>query len=133
MSAISIWTAELDDRLEVLWAEGLSARLIGEHLGCSKSAVIGRSHRLGLPPHPHPHPPRTKAVVAKPTPPKPVLVVPPPPPPPPVRTCQYPIGHPRTRGFRYCDAPVQVLGSVYCTVHHALCYAGRAWKHASGL
>ena len=41
------WAA-LDDRLRQLWAEGLTARVIGERLGLTKSAVIGRAHRLKL-------------------------------------------------------------------------------------
>jgi hypothetical protein len=35
--------------------------------------------------------------------------------------CCYPIGEPRTPGFRYCDAPVAQPGAVYCTEHKRLC------------
>lgn len=38
----------LDARLAELVAEKLSARAIGEQLGVSRCAVIGRTHRLGL-------------------------------------------------------------------------------------
>jgi hypothetical protein len=35
--------------------------------------------------------------------------------------CFYPIGEPRTPGFRYCYAPVAQPGAVYCTEHKRLC------------
>ena len=33
----------------------------------------------------------------------------------------YPIGEPRTPGFRYCTAPVAQPGAVYCLEHKRLC------------
>lgn len=48
--------------------------------------------------------------------------------PPTVRTgnepCSYPIGTPRTPGFRYCDAPT-VFGKPYCPEHCTVAYASR--------
>jgi GcrA cell cycle regulator len=35
--------------------------------------------------------------------------------------CCYPIGEPRTPGFRYCTAPV-APGAVYCLEHWRLCH-----------
>jgi hypothetical protein len=35
--------------------------------------------------------------------------------------CCYPIGEPRTPGFRYCAAPVAQPGAVYCLEHKLLC------------
>ena len=35
--------------------------------------------------------------------------------------CCYPIGEPRTPGFRYCTAPV-APGTVYCLEHWRLCH-----------
>ena len=35
--------------------------------------------------------------------------------------CCYPIGEPRTAGFRFCAAPVAQQGAVYCLEHTRLC------------
>ena len=35
--------------------------------------------------------------------------------------CCYPIGEPRTPGFRYCAAPIAQPGAVYCLEHKRLC------------
>jgi GcrA cell cycle regulator len=44
------WTPEQDAQLRALWANhAMSARAIGERLGLSKNAVLGRVHRLKLP------------------------------------------------------------------------------------
>lgn len=43
------WTDGMIAKLSNLWAEGLSTPQIGLRLGVSKNAVIGKSHRLGLP------------------------------------------------------------------------------------
>jgi hypothetical protein len=42
----SFWTLERDERLRRLEAEGLSAAKIGEKLGTTQDAVLGRLHRL---------------------------------------------------------------------------------------
>ena len=42
----SFWTLERDERLRRLAAEGLSAAKIGEKLGTTRGAVLGRLHRL---------------------------------------------------------------------------------------
>lgn len=43
------WTDERIDTLRALWADGLSAREIADKLGhVTRSAVIGKIHRLGL-------------------------------------------------------------------------------------
>src|SRR5262245_30901701 len=42
------WNASRVGLLTQLWGEGLSASLIGARLGVSRSAVIGKVHRLGL-------------------------------------------------------------------------------------
>ena len=39
--------------------------------------------------------------------------------------CCYPIGEPRTTGFRYCAAPVAQPGAVYCPEHKRLCHMHR--------
>lgn len=48
------WTPEMDARLEALWDEGLSTAQIGEIMGMSKNAVVGRSHRIFLKSRPSP-------------------------------------------------------------------------------
>lgn len=49
IAAPSFWSQERVDLLTKLWAEGLSASQIAVRLGCkSRSAVIGKVHRLGL-------------------------------------------------------------------------------------
>jgi GcrA cell cycle regulator len=50
----SPWNPTLDGRLAELRAAGLSAAKIGEQLGFSKNAVVGRSLRTGLPRLPSP-------------------------------------------------------------------------------
>ena len=43
------WTEERIARLTELWLSGMAARLIGAALGVTKSAVVGKASRLGLP------------------------------------------------------------------------------------
>lgn len=48
------WTREQDAELTQLWAGGLSTSEIGGAMGVTKNAVIGRAHRLDLPPRGQP-------------------------------------------------------------------------------
>lgn len=48
------WTEETIDRLRAFWAEGHSTAEIGRRMGVSKNAVVGKAHRLNLPPRPSP-------------------------------------------------------------------------------
>lgn len=54
MTGHSPWTDTKQVRLVELWAEGLSAREIAMRLAVSRSAVIGKAHRLGLSPRASP-------------------------------------------------------------------------------
>ncbi|QHI95112.1 GcrA cell cycle regulator [Aristophania vespae] len=54
------WTDDLIARLRDLWSQGLSTAEIGRQLSITKNAVVGKAHRLGLPPRPSPI--RNKAV-----------------------------------------------------------------------
>ena len=45
--------------------------------------------------------------------------------PPQSNQCCYPIGEPRTPGFRYCTAPVAQQSAPYCLEHMLLCHVGR--------
>ena len=48
------WTDEVIARLRTLWDEGHSTAEIGRRLGVSKNAIVGKAHRLSLPPRPSP-------------------------------------------------------------------------------
>lgn len=48
------WTAEAIDQLRAFWDEGHSTAEIGRRMGISKNAVVGKAHRLDLPPRPSP-------------------------------------------------------------------------------
>jgi len=53
-----MWPPERDALLAQHWASGLSSLAIARAMGVTKRAVIGRAHRLGLPPRPSPIRPR---------------------------------------------------------------------------
>ena len=48
------WTEDVIARLRQLWDEGHSTAEIGRRLGVTKNAVVGKAHRLSLPPRPSP-------------------------------------------------------------------------------
>lgn len=48
------WATETIASLRQLWDEGLSTKKIGDRLGTSKNAVVGKAHRLDLPSRPSP-------------------------------------------------------------------------------
>ncbi len=48
------WNDEVIARLRALWDEGHSTAEIGRRLGVSKNAIVGKAHRLSLPPRPSP-------------------------------------------------------------------------------
>jgi GcrA cell cycle regulator len=136
------WTTEAIDRLRALWAEGHSTAEIGRRMGITKNAVVGKAHRLSLPPRPSPirREAEGEATVAAPRLPRPVVVprlaAPAVPavarPTVPVavrpfprviaaRTCCWPIGEPGTSGFRFCTAEA-TSGKPYCPEHAAVAY-----------
>ena len=144
------WTAEAIARLTAFWDEGHSTAEIGRRMGISKSAVVGKAHRLGLPPRPSPIrgkgtgerprarerarirqgdtslPPLHPATDGTPLPPPPPAAPAKPPAPMPARPtrqepCCWPIGEPGTRGFRMCDAPAQPR-KPYCAEHAGVAY-----------
>lgn len=46
------WNDERDAELTKLWKAGFATRAIGDRMGISKSAVIGRAYRINLPARP---------------------------------------------------------------------------------
>jgi GcrA cell cycle regulator len=48
------WTDESISLLRTLWQEGLSTAEIGRRMSITKNAVVGKAHRLTLPPRPSP-------------------------------------------------------------------------------
>ncbi len=54
MASDTDWTEEAVARLRTLWTEGHSTAEIGRRMGTSKNAIIGKAHRLRLPPRPSP-------------------------------------------------------------------------------
>jgi hypothetical protein len=48
------WPEPVIERLRALWAEGHSGAVIGRRLRVSRNAVLGKVHRLGLPPRTNP-------------------------------------------------------------------------------
>lgn len=50
----AVWTPELIRQLTELWKQGMATAEIGRRLGVTKNAVIGKAHRLDLPPRPSP-------------------------------------------------------------------------------
>ena len=122
---ITDWTPELISRLRELWAGGESVSAIGRMLGCSKNAVVGKAHRLGLPARPSPivregapRPySRTRAVA----PPVPVVRAPEPPALRPglVQPCVWLEG--RSGAWVRCGEP-SVPGKPYCLTHYRRAY-----------
>jgi GcrA cell cycle regulator len=135
------WDAAAVAWLRRLWADGLSTAAIGREMNRSKDSVVGKAHRLFLPPRPSPirnagapRPPAPRRVTGPTLAPLASVVVPvvvarvPPPAPAPVpvvvrasQPCCWPIGEPRTKEFRYCDGP-GLPGRSYCAEHDAVAW-----------
>jgi GcrA cell cycle regulator len=103
------WTPLKISALIALWNEGLSTSEIGNRLGVTKNAVIGKVHRLGLPK-------RNSPIPKKPEPAKVLrfenLAL---------GQCAWPEGEPGTEEFRLCGEPI-VEGKPYCASHCARAY-----------
>lgn len=152
------WTPESVERLINLHNEGLSSSAIGRVLGCSRNAVIGKIHRLGMagqrprfvqiiqvqrtrkaPPKQKPpkkiqvRQTRAEAIAsfrAEPIPPKQETDI--------ARKrlvdleagdCRFPVGDPGEASFGFCAAPV-VVGSCYCKHHFVRCFQPPAVKNS---
>jgi GcrA cell cycle regulator len=121
------WTPDRIAQLTQLWADGLSTAKIGDAIGASKNAVVGKAHRLNLPLRKSPvgwHGERctVRAQVVR-----PVVMVPP------LRAeakqpCQWPTNG--GRPWRFCSDPT-VAGKPYCPDHCAIAYRKTAIQQAA--
>lgn len=143
------WNDEAVSSLRCLWSEGHSTAEIGRRLGVSKSAIVGKVHRLDLPARASPirQARQTGARLAQPRAPVPkrtgimpillhalpsgapeAVTRPEAPPAPPAparrssgRSCCWPIGHPGTPDFRFCGNPA-AAPKPYCAEHASIAY-----------
>jgi GcrA cell cycle regulator len=128
------WLSERIERLKALWNAGKSASQIGNELGVSRNAVIGKIHRLqGYTPTRIAKPPAQAKPPKPPPAPKWKPKAPPPAPPEPVvdnvpsldltinqlkpGVCRYP--HGERSPYFFCGQPTRE-GSPYCALHHRL-------------
>lgn len=127
--ADSPWTDEKKHRLRGLWADpAMSCAAIGRELGFSKNAVVGKAHRLGLPPRESPIQGHTTA-------PKPAPLT--------AKRrehaarealdlkCCWPIGEVGQPGRFFCDRVIEagLTRTPYCREHTRVAYLGRAKNH----
>ena len=134
---MTAWTPERVATVTRLWNEGLTTAEIGRAVGMSKNAVVGKAHRLQLPPRPSPIR-RGKSVNGTPRAPrvtngrKPaaapagvVVQVKPRTPHLPLAignaACKWPIGHPDEPSFHFCGERA-LLGKPYCPEHYRRAY-----------
>ena len=140
---MTAWTPERVATVTRLWNEGLTTAEIGRAVGMSKNAVVGKAHRLQLPPRPSPirrgksysRTPKPKngmngangtngrksattpagiMVQQKPRAPEPPLAVG-------NAACKWPIGHPDEPDFHFCGEHA-LLGKPYCPEHYRRAY-----------
>ena len=114
------------ERVREGYANGVSAKKIGEGLGLTKNAIIGIANRLGLK---HPNAPRrgVKTVMHRHRTRRPLrgfddggLVLADRGQTPPAHLCQYPRGN-GLPDWDFCGAEIHADSS-YCQDHHKLCY-----------
>ena len=120
---MSTWTPERIAEVTRLWSEGLTTAEIVKVVGITKNAVVGKAHRLGLPPRPSPI--RRKGgggvTLPRPVPKAPVK---------PMRQialstsgacCKWPFGHPGEEDFRFCGS-LALVNKPYCPEHYQMAY-----------
>jgi GcrA cell cycle regulator len=107
------WNDERIKDLIALWNEGLSTSEIGNRLGVTKNAVIGKVHRLGLPKRQSPIQRKPKAEPAKAKIIKLEHLS--------AGMCCWPEGEPGTPGFRFCGHKA-IPDKPYCAEHCARAY-----------
>jgi GcrA cell cycle regulator len=103
------WTAERVAELSRLWSEGVSSAEVGRQLGLTKNAVVGKAHRMALPPRDNPvkHRREPEPYVA------PIVEAPAPL----AGACLYPMwGNNEKPDHTYCGEP-RKPGRPYCSDH----------------
>jgi len=114
----TFWTAEKVAELRRSISNGEKASEAASHLGCTTNAVIGKCDRDGI------CGPRSRGPLdrkAEPTPnPFPELTT----------GCLWPLDHPNSPDFRFCDAQ-KVPGKPYCSTHAAMAFVSRPPKEAA--
>ena len=98
------WTPIRVSALIALWEDGLSTSVIGDRLGVTKNAVVGKVHRLGLAK-------RGSPIKQKPRPAEIIDLAS-------LRPgmCSWPEGEPGTEEFHFCGISSQP-GKPYCEEH----------------
>ncbi len=98
------WTPTRISALIALWSEGMPTSAIGQRLGITKNAVVGKVHRLGLPKRGSPikQKPRPAEVISLGS----------------LRPgmCSWPEGEPGTDSFHFCGEP-SIADKPYCLSH----------------
>lgn len=141
----AMWPDERVARLRHLAAEGLSAAVIGQHLGCAKGSIIGKCRRMGIPllgpnfmalrglkpvavivrpiaVRSDTLPPLASGEAARKAPERAKVPEPPKPPSRSKATCQWPLND--RRPWKFCGAAC-ALGEVYCRSHAKVAYVRR--------
>jgi hypothetical protein len=105
-------------RMRSLW-EGspeLSAKAIGERFGVTKNVIIGQANRRGWMPRPSPLKGGRRTTILDRLDALDTF--------PPTGRCVYPIGHPKSEGFRFCGDRVAEVGAPYCAACCRKCWTG---------
>lgn len=112
LSRKALWTIEKSAKLENLWGAGLSVREIGEQIGASRGAVVGRANRLGLPKRKvhrnfsnREKSPKTIVWTLSDLGPD---------------QCRFPLGHWKERASEFCGAPTN--GGSWCPEHRTVVF-----------
>jgi GcrA cell cycle regulator len=130
---LAAWTDERVQELTALWGSGVDVISIATQLNCTRNAVIGKAHRLGLPQHvkykrtdhsqsrpqPRRHKPRSKPSAVSGAEQRIVAIM--------ELTgsmCRFPIDD------HYCGAPTDGKRS-YCDAHHRLAYIAKSPRDMS--
>ena len=98
------WTEERVTLLRQFWEAGIGTAEIGERLGMTKNAVIGKAHRIGLKAR-RASPKRSRARLLRLN----------------GQSCQWPFGDPGEPDFHFCGKPA-MPGKSYCPDHFARAY-----------
>jgi len=117
-----VWTEAVERAVSNFWDEGLTARAIGDIIGTTRAAVLGKVRRMGLPMRIEPvtkAPALPQSTIPNPTNERRFTAEPL------ARLsrgdCKYPIGDPGDEDFAFCGEPNDGKHP-YCAPHSALTY-----------